>query len=490
MNTSAVAPRKRAVAKKPLVPGAVIKKVAKPKSSLAKPAPEPKALTIADLDISKVAGKVITIEEAAKQERITINGYGDSYYNDGDIKAGRTFIITPGYRRQVYPNYHTKKDGLIMLGYLNNLQGTSAGSSMFKPDTKVSVRDMTPVEAQRYQTGSLINEIRGTQHGLTSGADPEVFAVGGDGRVLPAFEFLGPKDKGVLEYWDGYQAEFSPHAESCLQSLGYRIHECLSRMRLQLLAKDPKAKLTTLNTFDIPMERLEKDDPKFVKFGCSPSLSAYPDEINRVVEIDPFTYQTRCAGGHLHFGGAYARKDQADTVQWLDKTLGVISVALFRFWDTPQRRESYGRAGEYRTPPHGLEYRVLSNAWLASPTLYFFVFELARTIIKIARTPALRKQFKWDATEAEVRDCINYCDVDLALKILKRNEVMRDVLYSTLPRVQGDDSKLLWVRDFVETGAHEYLTNPREVRGWSANYSNYELRYAIGYYNTTTNKIK
>ena len=43
-----------------------------------------------------------------------------------------------------------------------------------------------------------------------------------------------------------------------------------------------------------------------------------------------------------------------------------------------ERRKHYGRAGEYRLPVYGLEYRTLSNFWLRSSHLMSFMMGLAR----------------------------------------------------------------------------------------------------------------
>jgi len=52
--------------------------------------------------------------------------------------------------------------------------------------------------------------------------------------------------------------------------------------------------------------------------------------------------------------------------------------------DEPVRREYYGLAGEYRLPPHGLEYRSLSCAWIFHPKAAATILDLARRVVVYA----------------------------------------------------------------------------------------------------------
>ena len=55
----------------------------------------------------------------------------------------------------------------------------------------------------------------------------------------------------------------------------------------------------------------------------------------------------------------------------LDYYLGLPSLL---FDPDTSRRKMYGKAGAFRPKPYGMEYRVLSNAWLKSPELIKWVF--------------------------------------------------------------------------------------------------------------------
>jgi hypothetical protein len=58
-------------------------------------------------------------------------------------------------------------------------------------------------------------------------------------------------------------------------------------------------------------------------------------------------------------------------VKQLDCFLGLPSL----LWDgDTARRKMYGAAGAFRPKPYGVEYRVLSNAWLLSEERMRFVY--------------------------------------------------------------------------------------------------------------------
>jgi hypothetical protein len=299
------------------------------------------------------------------------------------------------------------------------------------------------------------------------GADPEIFAVNGKGELLPAFEFLKSKEEASKSvypkpapnrYWDGYQAEFTVDPGECMAHFVDRIQYQLRDMLKDVRAVDKDGNLTLKNTFDIPLERLVKDSPEYVAFGCHPSKNAYDEP---AVKVEGKNVPFRSAGGHLHFTimAAPDKKKVVEIVKELDRVLGVISVSMFQYYDDPRRRMFYGKAGEYRTPAHGLEYRVLSNAWMCHPAITHFVYELARKVIWNAINKKVMPY--WDITEDEARTCINTCDVGMAKALLKRNALGLDGILASFPGMNIVSPSLMktW-RGIVMDGVHNYLSNP------------------------------
>jgi hypothetical protein len=268
--------------------------------------------------------------------------------------------------------------------------------------------------------------------GQSIGSDPEIFVENNKGELFPAFDFLGSKsDRNLVQspihgvisnntYWDGFQAEFETAANTCMQIHGGSIRYGLIATLTAARKKDPAAKLSIKTVMDISPELLRNSKPEYVAFGCRASLNAYGMQ-GRQAPGEEVTF--RSAGGHIHFGLTdKLKEDKAGIVKMvkaLDAVLGVACVSLFAKFDDPRRRQMYGLAGEYRLPPHGLEYRTLSNAWLFHPMIAHLVFDLARSVTTFGYKDFLKY---WDCEEKETIRIINECDVPAARKVLKKNK--------------------------------------------------------------------
>jgi hypothetical protein len=297
---------------------------------------------------------------------------------------------------------------------------------------------------------------------LTLGADPEIFAFKGN-KLLPAYMFLPPKGNGRLQYWDGFQAEFKfLFGYRCQNNLVKNTRESLRTLDNTLKAKYPDAHLSLINVVKIPQETLTKADPQYVMLGCEPSFNAYK-MFGKPVE-NPRKLTVRFAGGHMHFGGWYTHPSYAKIVKTLDKILGVWAVGAARFTDTSIRRQYYGMAGEYRTPhysadeTYGVEYRTLSNFWLASPGVMQATWDLGRMCVKLGMS---RRSGLWVSSEDEVVDTINNCDTDQAARIINRNKEMFDWLLGHVWTYNPKDIKNMHV--MFEKGIHEFVPNPNAI---------------------------
>ena len=264
-------------------------------------------------------------------------------------------------------------------------------------------------------------------HAMKIGSDPEIFVERAEGELVHAFEFLGDKghpnrslnvEHGNMPvYWDGFQAEFETSAERCL---AWQVDSV--QLGLQAVLKFAKehrrdAKLSTKTVMEIPQKALSTAEEKYVSFGCMPSLNAYglSGELCPPREL-PF----RSAGGHIHFGIGKISEDNAKPiVKALDAILGVSCVSLFENWDNPVRRKYYGLPGEYRLPAHGIEYRVLSNAWLFHPLIMNLVFDLGCKALVFGQKGLLGC---WKGSEGETIECVKNCDAKKAREIMERNK--------------------------------------------------------------------
>lgn len=321
---------------------------------------------------------------------------------------------------------------------------------------------------EKFKRNELL--MRQLYHGATIkaiGSDPEVFAESKDGRLMPAFEFLGSKAAptkappgtygGNNCYWDGYQAEFDTRANGCLSYHVDSIRNGLFGVYEALKKLDKDAVLSVRTTFDIPDYRLRADADEHVMFGCMPSKNAYNME---GIKDDGRNVEFRSAGGHIHLEVKPASEAEIiKGVKAMDAVLGVACVSLFAKFDDARRRKMYGLAGEYRLPPHGVEYRVLSNAWLSHPLITNIVMDLSRKAY-MAGVSGMIKDWKCD--EKETIRIINECDVAAARKVLEDNNELFTLIVGSIYNSTGRGELVV---DIFKNGIESVIAKPEDIVG-------------------------
>lgn len=212
---------------------------------------------------------------------------------------------------------------------------------------------------------------------ITIGADPELF-VTQDGKFRSAHGLIpGTKDtpfkvEGGAVQVDGMALEFNIDPVDNADDFVRNINVVMDQMREMVpgyeFAVVPSCKFNG-NHF-----RAQPDEAK--ELGCTPDYNAYTLEENP--RPDNKTTM-RTASGHIHIGGFETDDPMSDEhmircatlVKQLDCYLGLPSL----LWDRDvTRRKMYGAAGAFRPKPYGVEYRVLSNAWLLNENRMRFVF--------------------------------------------------------------------------------------------------------------------
>lgn len=117
------------------------------------------------------------------------------------------------------------------------------------------------------------------------------------------------------------------------------------------------------------------------KFGCDPDYNAYTMSHNSSPKSENACL--RSAGGHIHigyedpseinfFGLEKGGEERARIIKALDLFIGVPSVILE---PDNKRKELYGKAGAFRPKRYGVEYRTISNFYLESKSLIFWVYQ-------------------------------------------------------------------------------------------------------------------
>lgn len=177
--------------------------------------------------------------------------------------------------------------------------------------------------------------------------------------------------------------------------------------------------------YDVPRAELDSLSPDTRVLGCQPSLNVYDA---KPISVDATTYTKRSAGGHIHLGLAgYVKNTRRRLVPLLDILVGNTCVLLDRDPGAAERRENYGRAGEFRTPRYGLEYRTPSNFWLRDPVLMDFVFGLTHFAVSIFYAANNKNTDPWNHISENsdiesVRLAIDTNNFDLAMENFKEIE--------------------------------------------------------------------
>jgi len=309
-----------------------------------------------------------------------------------------------------------------------------------------------------------------TDFTLYLGCDPEFFfskkgEVFGAEKVLPKDGLVYDKAKTQAEgrfvrdnsekregetskiVIDGVQAEINPRQATCREYLSYEIASCFREL-YHTIKDDKTLDVNFSAVMEVGQKEFDSLSDKSKKFGCAPSENIHTGGKSKI-SVDPTVYKFRSAGGHIHLGhykyGSWSNDGKSFSavefnkilmegfnpkklVPLLDILLGNTCVLIDRNEFAVERRKVYGRAGEYRTPKHGLEYRTLSNFWLINYQMMSFVFGMARFAYIISVNDLVYPEKKYGkyilslVDQEDVIEAINNNDFDLAYKNFKKVE--------------------------------------------------------------------
>lgn len=214
---------------------------------------------------------------------------------------------------------------------------------------------------------------------ILMGCDPELF-VTVDGKPRGAYGLIpGTKEspfkvKGGAYQVDGMALEFNIDPAKTENQFVKNITTVMQRLRADV-PSEYKFHIKPSVRFHHAILAKAPDEAK--ELGCQPDLSAYTMAENPKPDSNT---TLRTASGHIHIGleeGADITSEEhflkyATLCKHLDLFLGIRSLE----WDKDQtRRKLYGNPGAMRLKPYGMEYRVLSNAWLEREELVRFVYQ-------------------------------------------------------------------------------------------------------------------
>ncbi len=307
------------------------------------------------------------------------------------------------------------------------------------------------------------------------GTDPEAFFKR-DGRIIGSEKLI--PENGVRCYSgvivrDGVQFELNPVSAPTIEELGTNISG-LFTVLTKRLAQHPDVSVCFDGLVEVDKEELNALDPKSRLLGCMPSYNIYGE---KPITVDPVEYRKRSSGGHIHFGISddAVMGDRRRMVPLCDVIIGNTAVLLDRDPGAAERRENYGRAGEFRLPDHGLEYRTTSNFWLRDYSLMSFTFGLAHIAYAIAVQAFNGNAEVWaDITRrADIKSIVKAIDTNdrtLALRNLKK---LVPFLRKYLPK-DGFVLSPLNIDNFIDfaqiietKGVQNLFPEDRVVSGWA-----------------------
>lgn len=232
---------------------------------------------------------------------------------------------------------------------------------------------------------------------LDVGCDPELFvsretgkvrkrqAIVGSEVILPPEGLKDPSGNSVVR--DGVQIELHPTQSHCRAYVSNDIQRCFRMLDAQVhrAAKDAKMplKLDFRSVVKLSKGDMNRLSPESRRLNCIPSKNVYG---RKHIQKDGERFMMRSAAGHIHIGSPAVKEhlDERRLVHVLDVLVGNTLVMVDRDPLAIERRKIYGRAGEYRTPAHGLEYRTPSNFWLKNYKLMSLSMGLVKTAFHVA----------------------------------------------------------------------------------------------------------
>lgn len=308
-----------------------------------------------------------------------------------------------------------------------------------------------------------------TRRAVTMGCDPEFFFIKGK-KVVGSEKVLDIKNglTVVTSYGenvgkivcDGVQAELNPPPQTCRAILGSKICESLIALKKEIEKEGKSFKISFDPVVKITKKELDSLSEKSKVFGCAPSRSTDPDRLDTIPKADG--YMKRAAGGHIHLGGKQncpnAFLEPELLVNVLDVLVGNTCVLLDRDESNVERRKMYGRAGEYRLPAHGIEYRTLSNFWLKSYPLMSFVMSLSRLAVCLVEDSKGPRNFAGELLSlvdmTKIQKAINENDFDLAYENFNR---VKEYLISIHDGKNSDSSYYDYPFTAIRTAQFEFV---------------------------------
>lgn len=235
------------------------------------------------------------------------------------------------------------------------------------------------------------------QLSIMFGCDPELFLFDTKtNKYVSGHTWIpGTKDKpfglprGGTVQLDGVAAEIGIPPSITSKDFRTHLRNTLSDIK-DLLPKHITLKATPSAWFDV--DYFDKEVPESCKvLGCDPDFDAYKNGAanprpNGRIEKDGKILRTGAGHIHISWGEGFNVNDEQH--RWncllLTRMLDKLLVPMSTLWDKDTVRATmYGKPGTYRPKSYGMEYRVLSNAWLTNTMYIDKILETIRWCMRV-----------------------------------------------------------------------------------------------------------
>lgn len=209
------------------------------------------------------------------------------------------------------------------------------------------------------------------------GADPELF-VKKNGRFISGHGMIeGTKanpfkvDKGAVQV-DGMALEFNIDPAKSEEEFVSNLHTVIGELGKMIdgyqLVNQPTAHFSKRQFNLAPPEALE--------LGCDPDYNGWTKKQNPRPNGD---VDFRTGAGHVHIGWGDGLDPKGiahfEDCCLIARELDFVLASQAPLWDRDfKRQEMYGAPGAFRPKSYGMEYRVLSNAWVGNEKLERFIY--------------------------------------------------------------------------------------------------------------------
>lgn len=214
------------------------------------------------------------------------------------------------------------------------------------------------------------------------GADPEVFMVNEKGFVSAHGAIPGTKkapykvDKGAVQV-DGMALEFNIDPAKNEEEFVANLNAVMAILKDMV----PGYELAAVPVAEFGAEYIASQPLEAIELGCDPDFNAWDNGAANPRPDGNASFRTGAGHVHIGWGSGFDVNDPEHLqacimlTKQLDYYLGLGSLL---YDDDTKRRTLYGAFGAFRPKPYGMEYRVLSNAWLKSDKLMSWVFRTTK----------------------------------------------------------------------------------------------------------------